>query len=1555
MNQRLQLKGVCILTYIIALFFSKNMYAQDYSWQQSHSTISETGNLEWSPELFQLQTGSEIRYIDYVNGSDANDGLTTTTPWKHHPWDSRAEENAANDSGVITYVFKRGVTYRCYEAPGSSGHNHPYLEPDESGMPGDPIRLTSSPDWGNGEAIIAGAIELPANWQKATPEEVPSRMDTTGVWYINTSEWFPKHPDWPGNSSINDVTLYEVISGETHDLHIARDPNWQEPGANFATDYWHQWDGWQKMPDYDTNCSLVPDGQGGYEETTRAYDNLLEGYPCDYFDGGTIWSHYASFMGTPTGRTIEPGHYNPDSGGLQPPHYQFREGTRYMIENLPQYLDTVNEYYYVKKWNDTTGRIFLRLSGNRNPNDAQIEMSSSYNSINIQSQSHIHISGLTFTRNGFSGNTIEANGTCTDIAVTHCTFDHIANNGINFVCDGNDDMMDSILIANNDFYEVKSSAIKIKGRSRSNTSKSWIAGGELHHVDLLRNRVRNVGFRHNGNQYSNVPGIYLGFPNTAEVAGNIIHRCFGSGLVVFGGKEGNLDHAGYKIPLTRIIVHHNKIEHAALGVNDYGGLALWQGGPIYSYCNISGNAVGHLPGGLFGSGTTNLSYPLYLDGAFKLYNFNNILWAREHDPLDIYSSTNSAYFNVFGFMNQFINNTIVGTGSGFGGTSGNRNDLHGNLMAQVTKKFVSSNHGGNPSLIGGGDDASSGLDGAGSLAYTNNVFHGDAIAGTLLTIDRGAEKDIESDAISIMSQQMQDYPLRCGFLGMDAGDELPIRQALPKKDNPSSGEADFRPTEGSPAIDNGINYFIPWSLYATVGEWHFNRNHRDPEQILDYHFYMTEAYFHRSQYYKLPAFELTVDTASIEDYVLSPSEDWTNGALLFTGNRSAVCSDSKISDDIRITINDWWDGDTSELPPSPWTYPVPDGGYDANGAPVFGDGQVMTYPAEYRRTLDMDTCNMLIEAVFRIDSLTSSQSIIAQKHDGNTGYKLSISSTGTLAFGISSSGTDYTVNTTRSCPEGQWLHVIAEVDRKARHMNIYFNGSLDNENDISLPNESSLSNNADFIVGNNPGNTAAFFGAIDFLRICQGTLEDAQTTIDELYEWQSNGPVKYDFAGNAPKGRRDVGALESGSEQVIWPEVLLAWDFEGEGDTTRSVADYYHNAILQDTVSGMIKMGAGVIPESWAWPDGFTFKDNDKLTLAEAIAAEDYIEFSICPKQGKIIDLDNLVMNMMTQQANKEYALFTDKSEYISGNEIASDTLVKGETKNIDLNEFKNITDTLTFRIYYFGVDGGLGGVYGKNGYDLIIEGEVKSFFEITIEDSVHQYVVKPYGTDPSATETLIGDDGKSLHISGNGYKKVDLEYEVTPCTKMEFDYSSLDQGSIQGFLFDNDNLMQDGDKYSTVQLYGTEDWVLRDDHFYDGNGNQDFAIPLGKYFRGSYNDLVFISKDYEMQLQEHTISNIRIYEDTTDCYYAIESPEHKNNITVYPTVVNNRLNIQSDKPIEKIKVYNTGTGNPIIQKHDVDTKYTSLLLGNVSPGIYFVAVWTRDGHRHVVKFIKVD
>jgi hypothetical protein len=105
--------------------------------------------------------------------------------------------------------------------------------------------------------------------------------------------------------------------------------------------------------------------------------------------------------------------------------------------------------------------------------------------------------------------------------------------------------------------------------------------------------------------------------------------------------------------------------------------------------------------------------------------------------------------------------------------------------------------------------------------------------------------------------------------------------------------------------------------------------------------------------------------------------------------------------------------------------------------------------------------------------------------------------------------------------------VLAEVDRKTGAMAMYLDGTSSKRGTTALPAEASLDCRADFLAGKATDDTGYLKGAVDFLRVCQGTLADAKTTIEELYEWQANGPFRYDFCGRKAAGdRRDAGAIE---------------------------------------------------------------------------------------------------------------------------------------------------------------------------------------------------------------------------------------------------------------------------------------------------------------------------------------------------------------------------------------------------------------------------------------------
>ena len=96
----------------------------------------------------------------------------------------------------------------------------------------------------------------------------------------------------------------------------------------------------------------------------------------------------------------------------------------------------------------------------------------------------------------------------------------------------------------------------------------------------------------------------------------------------------------------------------------------------------------------------------------------------------------------------------------------------------------------------------------------------------------------------------------------------------------------------------------------------------------------------------------------------------------------------------------------------------------------------------------------------------------------------------------------------------KWHHLVVEVDRQAQHIAFYVDGKAVAAKQKGSVSSASLSNQADFVLGKDQqGQHAAL--TVDFLRIAQGTLKDAETSIEELYAWQFAGPFLKDLFGKA--------------------------------------------------------------------------------------------------------------------------------------------------------------------------------------------------------------------------------------------------------------------------------------------------------------------------------------------------------------------------------------------------------------------------------------------------------
>ncbi len=1047
-----------------------------YSWNTPQAAVLPDGNLGWAPQRFSFEKGASVRYIDYENGDNSRDGKSRETAWKQHPWDRAATGEARNARGGIhTYVFKGGVIYRVFDHRRGGG-----LIATESGTEENPIRLTSDPSWGDGRPVLYGSRRIQGEWHRASAEEAPGVPAPENVWYIDLGMDFD-----PGPTAAKFSAMWQIDGENVERLHIARTPNYDFSDPNNPLKNWPTWD-------------RIDAGSNTFHSTVI---RELEGADTEALRDAIVWSTNPTLMGSATPRDMSEAVWDTSAGtvtttafGSAEVYATHRRWNHFMIENVAQLLDSPGEFFFQRRGSNA-GRLYLWPAGNVDPNTVDYEVPVKRNLISIEDQSNIVISGLEFRYNdpndGSSVDNTRHNtrpshcvlivGNCSNISVRNNAFYYVADAieaRLNRVHEGGSkgQVMDQIIISDNDIRDASGAGIVSILADYHRIHPAETEYGYLRHVEVMRNRLINTGFRGARARWDSLPAISVRYPETCEIAGNIIDTSFGIGIITYGGKASG--HQNRKVPLARYLVHHNQLDNTLLGVNDYGGLEHFQGGPTYIYNNVSRNAVGNRS-----FWNRQLGYNLYLDGGFKCYSFNNILAGdvRPDDP-DYYS--NVGYFMVFGFLNQFFNNTIYRFEHGIRGSSGNRSNVLGNVLMDLSKSFMTQNRPGDHSMLGGGDTGEMGRMGIPTMAYSSNVFHGSPekfgeVAGIS---EPGQPVPVVSGAtLEELRDELEAQQSRLSDLGWHV-DEAPLT-------NPTN--KDYRPTSGYEVEERGVDYFVPWALARTVGEWNFYKHHASPEVISGENFYMTEEYIRRGQYYFLPRNDLIVsDPVSAEDYVYGPLENWIEGALSFDGTRVAVLSHAEMSRDM--------------------TYPGQDG-----SPPIQFDGSK-------RETLDMATNSFIIEMVFRTEEEHTGGTLVS-KITSSAGYELSLGPDGALRLTIRSNGTDVSVDASAKVNDGQWHHVLVEVDRAAGVITFYVGGRVAGRSQIANMDEgASLANTGDFVVGN------GLVGAVDFVRVTRSTLAESRTTIDELFTWQFDGPFLRDIAGNAPaSGRsRDAGALQ---------------------------------------------------------------------------------------------------------------------------------------------------------------------------------------------------------------------------------------------------------------------------------------------------------------------------------------------------------------------------------------------------------------------------------------------
>src|SRR5262249_14650448 len=157
----------------------------------------------------------------------------------------------------------------------------------------------------------------------------------------------------------------------------------------------------------------------------------------------------------------------------------------------------------------------------------------------------------------------------------------------------------------------------------------------------------------------------------------------------------------------------------------------------------------------------------------------------------------------------------------------------------------------------------------------------------------------------------------------------------------------------------------------------------------------------------------------------------------------------------------------------------------------------------------VSTSNLAIEVYFKTSPGHAGGVLMTKMKDA--GYSVTINAAGHVSFQVKEAGASAAVESKAKVNDGRWHHAFAEADRRTKTLTVYVDGKKD-ATGAGVDGAVSLANDGDVFVGGTPDGRH-LDGALDFLRIAHGTLADAETTIEELYAWEFDGPQFRDFSG----------------------------------------------------------------------------------------------------------------------------------------------------------------------------------------------------------------------------------------------------------------------------------------------------------------------------------------------------------------------------------------------------------------------------------------------------------
>ncbi|WP_378174133.1 T9SS type A sorting domain-containing protein [Aquimarina sp. SS2-1] len=249
-----------------------------------------------------------------------------------------------------------------------------------------------------------------------------------------------------------------------------------------------------------------------------------------------------------------------------------------------------------------------------------------------------------------------------------------------------------------------------------------------------------------------------------------------------------------------------------------------------------------------------------------------------------------------------------------------------------------------------------------------------------------------------------------------------------------------------------------------------------------------------------------------------------------------------------------------------------------------------------------------------------------------------------------------------------------------------------------------------------------------------------------------------------------------------------------------------------------------------------------------------------------------------------------------------------------------------------------------------------------------NDFSINSFSNQDSAGDFSIQNGGGALALTNNTWKFIPINYTVTANTVIEFDFSSTSQGEIHAVGFENNNSLTSSRYF---KVHGTQNYGVTNFDNYS-SGTTTYVIPVGNFYTGAMDRLVFINDNDAGSGNNSIFSNVKIYEgscsgrsaqeviaglDTKRPILGNEDEGILSSIQMVPNPTRDRfsfnVNAESNQEI-MLTLYTTLGQKKYQTKLDTGVNNFSASSLALSPGVYIVKIQSK-GDEDVTKKLIVQ